>query len=108
MTMKLKMSSHILLENVGKADILCYHCNIIYDSKQRFTIYGCVQCRRGFHIDCFSMYHFQSALNEHKPVLQKLIKDADGEGGKQRRNRKVNISTRSKMHHYHAYNKNKD
>ena len=74
--------------NVGKADILCYLCNIIDDSKWRYTIYGYVQCRRGFHVNCFSMYHFQNALNEHKPVLWKLIKDADGEGSKQRRNRK--------------------
>ena len=82
------MSSHILLQNKDKADILCYICNILDASKRRFTIYGCAKCGKGFHVNCFSMYHFQNALSEHKPVLQKLIKDADGEGRKKRRNRK--------------------
>lgn len=48
-------SLHILMPNLGRARILCRLC-----SKRGLKTrprYGCVQCRLGFHVECFAVFH---------------------------------------------------
>lgn len=34
------------------------------------TIYSCIQCRKGFHVNCFTAYHYQDVMsNSHKALL---------------------------------------
>lgn len=82
------MLNHMLLENVNKTGVVCYLCHVLDNSKRRSTIYGCAQCGKGFHVNCFTMYHFQNALIEHKPVLRRLIMDADGESSTRRQTKR--------------------
>ena len=82
-------SPHILLENEGKKSTNCYLCSIMTtDKKKRTSIFGCSECKRGFHVNCFAFYHFEHALEKSKrPILQRIIRESDNINIKRRRNR---------------------
>merc|ERR1712071_22961 len=86
------VSRHVLLENQGKKSASCYLCSMMVgDGKERTSIYGCSQCKRAFHVNCFAFYHFEHALTDSKrPILQRLIRENDGASTrKKRRDRKI-------------------
>ena len=37
------------------------------------SIYGCAECGKGFHVNCFTAFHGQEALSSKKEVLGKLV-----------------------------------
>lgn len=84
-------SNHILLENLDRKSARCYLCNIMAnDEKSRTSIYGCAECKRAFHVNCFAFYHFENALQEHRPILVRMILENDGNSArKKHRDRKI-------------------
>jgi hypothetical protein len=63
-------SSHKILENVNRKSTQYYLCNIMNeDSKEKTSIYSCIQCRKGFHVNCFTLYHSREALKVHRPLV---------------------------------------
>ena len=65
------------------------------DAVERKTIYGCSQCEKAFHVNCFAFYHHENALVDSKrPILQKTIQENDGEENhKKRRNTKITCTS---------------
>jgi hypothetical protein len=57
--------SHILIENIGK---ICLLRGI-----KSMTIYGCVMCKKGYHVNCFAMYHCAGALTGEAKALSKML-----------------------------------
>ena len=55
---------HILLETVDKRSTNGYICVMMTtkDKVKRTSIYGCSVCKRGFHVNCFALYHFENDL----------------------------------------------
>ncbi|KAG3168380.1 hypothetical protein PI124_g3859 [Phytophthora idaei] len=47
--------AHILMPNLGKARILCRLCS--KRGLKNRSRYGCAQCRLGFHVECFAVFH---------------------------------------------------
>ena len=88
-------SNHILLENLDRKSARCYLCNIMTnDGKSRTSIYGCAECKRAFHVNCFAFYHFENALQEHRPILVKMILENDGNSArKKHRDRKIKCAS---------------
>jgi len=82
---------HMLLQNKGKKknnssaqDVPCYLCKLRgFISK---TIYGSPQCKVGFHMGCFTAFHYKDALNGNIKALMDMIKSS--EMSDNRRNRK--------------------
>jgi len=38
--------------------------------KELKTIYSCIQCKKGFHVNCFTAYHYRGVMsNSHKALL---------------------------------------
>ena len=62
---------HMLVENKGRKDINCHLC--LYLKKKRRTIYGCVQCKKGFHVNCFTAYHCTGALPTQTKALMTMV-----------------------------------
>ena len=62
---------HMLVENLNKKDINCHLC--LYMKKKKKTIYGCVQCRKGFHVNCFTAYHCTGALKGNTKALMCMV-----------------------------------
>jgi hypothetical protein len=65
-------SSHYLMNlkhNVtGRpADAHCYLC-LLFQKKLK-TRFGCVQCQKVFHPQCFTAFHFRHALTHNKCVM---------------------------------------
>jgi hypothetical protein len=73
------VSDHFLWQNLARPskeakpmDIHCSLC-LAYGLKKK-TIYSCVKCRKGFHVVCFSAFHFpQFVEGEFKPSFDNLI-----------------------------------
>ena len=87
-------SSHVLVENIGKKDTLCYLCNLLDKKGRKTTIYGCVECKKGFHVNCFAAYHFQNLLRGNKRALASVIRNAeDGSSSKRRKRANKRIGT---------------
>eukprot|EP00934_Nitzschia_sp_Nitz4_P008943 Nitzschia sp. Nitz4//scaffold141_size107518//58724//59807//NITZ4_004280-RA/size107518-augustus-gene-0.81-mRNA-1//1//CDS//3329536300//8933//frame0 len=87
------LTTHMLLENTGKKSTNCYLCTIMTtDNTKRTSIYSCVQCERGFHVNCFSLYHFQDEMAKHRPALVQLMQVRE-ESGKKKRRRRANTLT---------------
>ena len=52
---------HVLMQNKmvnGSNQVACYLCSLILNQRKN-SKYGCVQCGKGFHVDCFAAYHNQ-------------------------------------------------
>jgi hypothetical protein len=53
---------HVLIGNLSKKSVLRHFCNIFKCKKKNSTIYGCIICKKGFHVNCFAAYHYAGAL----------------------------------------------
>jgi hypothetical protein len=88
------LSNHMLLENEGKKSANCYLCSIMKkDTTKRTSIYSCVQCKQAFNVNCFTLYHFRNALNCHRPVLVRLIRENDGSQDRKKRRRENKVTS---------------
>ena len=58
---------HMLIENINKRDIQCYFCSL--QGKKSRSIYGCVACKKGYHVNFFTAYHCRGALSAHSKEL---------------------------------------
>jgi len=64
------LSSHKILENVDRKSTQCHLCNTMSDSsKEKTSIYSCIQCCQRFDVNSFTFYHFREALKVHRPIL---------------------------------------
>jgi hypothetical protein len=41
------------------------------------TIYGCVMCKKGYHVNCFAAYHCAGALTGEAKVLSEMLMKAE-------------------------------
>lgn len=62
---------HMLIENLEKKDIQCHFCYL--RGKSSRSIYGCVACKKGFHVNCFTAFHCQGALAGNSRALVDTI-----------------------------------
>ena len=61
-----KYECHVLLPNKsvnGNRQLRCYVCELL-DKPRYKTTTSCVQCGKGFHMECFAAYHHANALDE--------------------------------------------
>jgi hypothetical protein len=73
---------HMLLQNKGKKknnssaqDDPCHLCKLRgFISK---TIYGCPQYKVGFHVECFTAFHYKDALKGNIRTLMDMIKSSE-------------------------------
>jgi hypothetical protein len=89
-------SNHYLMNlkrNVAgrPADAHCYLC-LLFRKKLK-TRFGCVQCKKAFHSQCFTAFHFQHALTHNKRVMiERAINGVDNiRGGNKKCNHMGNL-----------------
>jgi len=68
--------SHMLIENMNRAGINCYFC--LFRGIKKKTIYGCVKCKKGFHVNCYTAYHCQGALQGDAKALSAILMSCEG------------------------------
>ena len=56
----------------GNRQLRCYVCELL-DKPWYKTTTSCVQCGKGFHVECFAAYHHANALDESNKALKKLL-----------------------------------
>ena len=66
-------SKHYLLKNKNGKMMQCFLCNILSGKRLR-SVYSCVECGKGYHVDCFTALHFQNALSENRVLQNKILK----------------------------------
>ncbi|GMF54288.1 unnamed protein product [Phytophthora fragariaefolia] len=49
----------------------CYLCSLRGLSKK--SAYGCTKCERGFHVECFSAFHYQDVFRARSPALRTAL-----------------------------------
>ena len=74
--------THMLVENLprktgnGKPqDIDCYLCRKM--GKEMKTIYSCIQCQKGFHVNCFTAFHYRGVLSRKHNALLDVVFNSD-------------------------------
>ena len=67
------LSDHVLLQNLNKKRTQCYLCLILSDNGQCVSesMYGCMQCKKAYHVNCFALYHYRDALKKSDQHLEK-------------------------------------
>jgi hypothetical protein len=65
----------MLIEIINQADINCYFC--MFCGIKKKTIYGCIKCQKGFHVNCYTAYHCQGALQGDAKVLSAMLMSCD-------------------------------
>jgi len=58
--------------------------------KKRQSVYGCLQCAKGYHVECFAAYHHRHVLTGRSETLQTIINAVEGVGERKVRKRKSN------------------
>ena len=88
-------SKHYMLKNKNGQMMQCFVCKILSGKRLR-SAYSCVECGKGYHVDCFTAIHFQHALSQNRVLQNKLLKALNA--SKAIRGRKSNnISTLSAL-----------
>ena len=64
-------SKHYLLKNKDNKDIGCFFCRQFGQRKR--TRYSCAECGRGYHVNCFTAFHYEHAMDTHKDLLCGVI-----------------------------------
>jgi hypothetical protein len=74
--------THMLVENLprktgnGKLqNIDCYLCRKM--GKEMKTIYSCIHCRKGFHVNCFTAFHYRGVLSRKHNALLDVVFNSD-------------------------------
>jgi hypothetical protein len=74
--------THMLVENLPKKtgkkksqDIDCFLCWEM--GKEMKTIYSCIQCQKGFHINCFTAFHYRGVLSQKHNALLDVVFSSD-------------------------------
>lgn len=70
-----------------KGETTCYLCQIIGERKS--TTFSCVDCGKGFHPDCFTLFHHPETVRKHRPELYQMAMHAMG--FKQKRNKQSGV-----------------
>ena len=65
--------NHMLLKNLNSKDIACHLCRMIHGDERK-TIYGCFECGKGYHVNCFTAYHNRNGLQGNNYAVQELVK----------------------------------
>ena len=73
-------SLHMILPNKGRKGIHCHMC--LMRGLKLKTIYGCIQCRRGYHPECFTAMHHSHALTGNPKILAELIVSGEKKGAR--------------------------
>ena len=75
---------HMLLENLPRPsnvqkpmDISCHLCSLRELNAK--TIYSCISCRKGYHVNCYSAFHYRPTLEGQTKIL---VEKAINRGGK--------------------------
>lgn len=68
--------NHYMLQKEGKE--MRYLCNFMKPDHKRkkrtiTSSYSCVQCRRSFYVNCFTLYHHLDTFRVHRSVLATQI-----------------------------------
>ncbi len=72
--------SHMLIENLARKkdpskpqDIEFFLCRQMGHKLK--TIYSCLQCKKGFHVNCFTAFHFRGELSRsHRTLIDMVLK----------------------------------
>jgi hypothetical protein len=67
---------HVLLENMGKARRACYLCHLLKETR-KMTFYSCIACKKAYHPNCFSMYHYRDLWKNERPQLYAKLQAAE-------------------------------
>ncbi|POM81448.1 LOW QUALITY PROTEIN: Hypothetical protein PHPALM_576 [Phytophthora palmivora] len=68
------ISMHIITPNSTRnssGKLKCYLCSLRGISKK--SKYGCSKCERGFHVECFSAFHYQDVFKPRSPALRDAL-----------------------------------
>ena len=97
------LQQHILLPNKmvnNNNSISCHLCNML--KKKRQSVFGCLQCGKGFHVECFAAYHHRHALTGRTETLHTIINAVEGVGERLARKRKSDrLSSWRKVQVFH-------
>jgi hypothetical protein len=73
---------HMLVENLPRRsnnkrpqDIDCYLCRRM--NRELKTIYSCIQCKKGFHVNCFTAFHYRGVLSTRHSALLDIVFNSD-------------------------------
>jgi len=73
---------HMLVENLPRKsnnkrpqDIDCYLCRRM--NRELKTIYSCIQCKKGFHVNCFTAFHYRGVLSTRHSALLDIVFNSD-------------------------------
>lgn len=87
-------STHLSLENKDSKPTQCALClEMASDNVHCTFVYSCTACKRGFHIDYSSLYHFKGSLKVHSLLLLQLIHNTDGNSRRKKRRYRENHCT---------------
>ena len=88
--------AHMLIENIDKRDLQCYFCSL--QGKRSRSIYGCVACKKGYHVNCFTAYHCGGALSAHsKELIQTIVQTGESSERKNKKSKYVGEITDIKL-----------
>jgi hypothetical protein len=45
--------------------------------KELKTIYSCIQCKKGFHVNCFTAFHYSGVLSRKHSTLLDIVFNSD-------------------------------
>ena len=72
---------HVVTKNKfinGTNQIACFLCSMVHnDGKRRCSKYGCINCGKGFHVNCFAAYHYRNILNGRAETIRTLIETVE-------------------------------
>jgi hypothetical protein len=74
--------SHMLVENLPRntnpnkpQDLDCFLCRRM--GREVKTIYSCIQCRKGFHVNCFAAFHYRGQMSRRHTALLDVVFHTD-------------------------------
>jgi hypothetical protein len=83
-TLGVMNEAHMLVENLPRKtnvnapqDIDCFLCRRM--GKEMKTIYSCIQCRKGFHVNCFTAFHYRGVLSNRHSALLDVVFNSDAQ-----------------------------
>ena len=68
---------HYLVETVGKKYVNCFVCNFMSKDRCSRTCNTCMACKKGYHPNCFALFHSSKASAVNPAVLEKFFRSVN-------------------------------
>jgi len=91
------LTNHFLVDTINHKPTPCFVCKLMDDDNTMRAILSCFGCRKGFHANCFALYHCKQVSDANSAVLDTFHAKLSDPGNDEKKRMSANRCTPERL-----------